>query len=157
MKKILFLIVFVPLIAQSKTFLNCEFSSHTDEDGRTYSKEYYQKEFPTLNHIDRSVYIEVLTSEKKVRFYPNDNLYSVFITSLANGDGDYHNGKSDGTYHEVKYSETGNIIEWSFINSPKFTPTIWRHSLDRYGGNLKVQYYTYWTKEYKCKKSDSLF
>ena len=99
MKKFLFLIVFVPLVAQSKTFLHCEFSSHTDEDGRTYSKEYYQKEFPTLNHIDRSVYIEVLTSETKVRFYPNDNLYSVFITSLANGDGDYHNGKSDGTYH----------------------------------------------------------
>jgi hypothetical protein len=110
MKKFLFFIIFVPFVAHSKTFLNCEFSSNTDSDGRTYSKEYYEKEYPSLNHLDRSIYLEVLTSEKKVRFYPNDNLYSQFITSLENGDGDYHNGKSDGTYHEVKYSETGNLI-----------------------------------------------
>lgn len=158
MKKILYLTFFVPLIAHSKTFLNCEFSQWTDlDDGQTYTKEYYQKEYPTQKSLYiQSVYLEVFKSEKKVRFYPNDNLYSVFITSIENGDGVYHNGKSDGNYHEINYSETGNLIEWSFIKSPKFDPLIWRHSLDRYGGNLKIAT-RFWTKEYECKKSDSLF
>ena len=158
MKKFLLSLFFVSFFANSKTFLDCEFSQWTDlEDGRTYTKEYYQKEYPAQKFLHGgSVYLEVLTSEKRVRFFPNEDLYSTFLCSTCrNGDG--HNGRSDGNYHEIKYSETGNLIKWSFILDPKYRPVTWKHSLDRYGGNLKIQYLKYWTREYKCKKSSPIF
>ena len=159
MKRILLSLFFISFSANSKTFLDCEFSQWTDlDDGRTYTKEYYQKENPTQKFLHtRSVYLEVLTSEKKVRFFPNGQVYSTFLCSTCGEDGyQGHNGRSDGNYHEIKYSETGNLIKWSFILDPKFQPVTWKHSLDRYGGNLKIQT-KFWIEEYECKKSSSIF
>ena len=104
MKKFLLSLFFVSFFANSKTFLDCEFSQETDlDDGRTYTKEYYQKELPTQKFLIKSVYLEILASEKKVRFFPNGEMYSNFLCSTCrNGDG--HNGRSDGNYHEIKYS-----------------------------------------------------
>ena len=143
------ILLFLSFSIQAETILRCDFASWTDNDGRTFSKDYYKKNYPTQRSLwDSSVFVEVDTSNKTVTFYLNDNLFSVHL-------GTGHNGKTDGKSHTVDFKEKGNYIVWYFRMKP--LNNYWEHSLDRYGGRLKVQYMSSQVTEYDCNKTDSLF
>ena len=151
----LLLTFFLPSILIAETFLDCEFKAYTDEKGSKTTKERYKEEFPYLS-IPANVSVIVNTNKKLVRFFPNNELYSQFLCCSYEDNYEGHNGKSDGTHHEVNYLESGNQISWRFILNPNYLPVTWRHVLNRHNGVLNIAT-NYWSMDYSCKKSNSLF
>jgi len=141
------------VVAADIDILECEFSSRTKLDtGRKLTKEYYDRnDYPRVNNV----FVEIDKSKKKLKFFPNDGVYSAHLYSLNKGE--HHNGLSDGNYHQISYKEMNSSIAWEFILTPKYSPAIWFHSLNRYTGKLKIRYENFWINEYDCKKSKSLF
>lgn len=141
-------------VATEIEILKCEFLSDTDlETGRKLTKEYYDRQ----NYYSKvnDVFVEIDKSKKKLKFFPNDGVYSAHLYSLNKGK--QHNGLSDGNYHQISYKEMNSSIEWEFILMPNYNPAIWFHSLNRYTGKLKIRYEDFWVNEYDCKKSKALF
>ena len=125
----------------ANTHIDCQFYSWEKLDGE-YRIRYEKKHEVSI----------VLQDSRNLKFYPNDDMYSVFLSKKS---------------IQSSYTKEDNEIIWDFYLDNEKDPR-WRHVLDKLTNQLTITYqfipselkFTYkddWRRTYNCSRKRDLF